>query len=88
MDGKSIYIVFDDGQDSFNEVIGVFEKRTDAEDYAIAISREWFDDMNIAPEDRIVSTSRQYSTNIFEIYNEGFDVYTYIREYKIGCKAY
>lgn len=86
MDGKSIYIVFDDGQDTFNEVIGVFGERKDAEDYAIAISREWFDDMNIAPEDRIVSTDK--NGNISEIYNVGIDVYTYIREYKIGCKAY
>lgn len=86
MDGKTVYLVLDDGQDTFNEVIGVFGERKDAEDYAIAISREWFDDMNIAPEDRIVSTDK--NGNVFEIYNEGFEVHTYIQEYKIGYKEY
>lgn len=86
MDGKTIYIVFDNCETVYNEIIGIFDDRESAEDYAIKMSREWFDDMKIAPENRIVSTD--VDGNIFEIYDERFVVYTYIREYPIEYKVY
>lgn len=86
MDGKNIYIVFDNCYTEFNDIIGIFETKDEAETYAIEISRKWFDDIKIAPEDRIVSTDE--NGNIYEIYDDRYNVYTYIREYPLNYKGY
>lgn len=91
MDGKTIYIVFDDCGTVYNEVmeklkeklkkIGIFDNRNSAEEYAIKMSREWFDEAKVSPEKRIVSTDGD--GNIYEIYDENYEVCTYIKEYKV-----
>ena len=67
MDGKTIYIVFDNCETVYNEIIGIFDDRESAEDYAIKMSREWFDGGKVPPEERIVSTDG--NGNIYEIYD-------------------